>query len=167
MFICLIIADKDLTNDDKITQKNRDSHKILTFMLFITRRERFSAAHRMFRSDWSDEQNQKIFGACSNPNWHGHNYELFVTVKGPMNPETGYAMNIKDLSALIRKKVITKVDHKNLNTEVDFMQERIASTENIAVAIWQELAHEIETMGCSLHCVKIQETENNYVEYYG
>jgi len=136
-------------------------------MLFITRRERFSAAHRMFRSDWSDEQNQKIFGACSNPNWHGHNYELFVTVKGPMNPETGYAMNIKDLSALIRKKVITKVDHKNLNTEVDFMQERIASTENIAVAIWQELAHEIETMGCSLHCVKIQETENNYVEYYG
>ncbi len=136
-------------------------------MLFITRRERFSAAHRMFRPDWSDEQNQQIFGACSNPNWHGHNYELFVTVKGPMNPETGYAMNIKDLSALIRKKVITKVDHKNLNTEVDFMQGRIASTENIAVAIWEELAQEIKTMGCALHCVKIQETENNYVEYYG
>ena len=136
-------------------------------MLFITRRERFSAAHRMFRPDWSDEQNQKIFGACSNPNWHGHNYELFVTVKGPMNPETGYAMNIKDLSTIIRKKVITKVDHKNLNTEVDFMQGRIASTENIAVAIWEELAQEIETMDCSLHCVKIQETENNYVEYYG
>jgi 6-pyruvoyltetrahydropterin/6-carboxytetrahydropterin synthase len=136
-------------------------------MLFITRRERFSAAHRMFRPDWSDEQNQKIFGACSNPNWHGHNYELFVTVKGPMNPETGYAMNIKDLSTIIRKKVITKVDHKNLNTEVDFMQGRIASTENIAVAIWEELAQEIEAMDCSLHCVKIQETENNYVEYYG
>ncbi|MFO7939656.1 MAG: 6-carboxytetrahydropterin synthase [Bacteroidales bacterium] len=136
-------------------------------MLFITRRERFSSAHRMFRPDWSDEQNQEIFGACSNPNWHGHNYELFVTVKGPMNPETGYAMNIKDLSTLIKRKVIIKVDHKNMNTEVDFMQGKIASTENMAVAIWEELAHEIETMGCTLHCVKIQETENNYVEYYG
>jgi len=136
-------------------------------MPLITRRERFSAAHRMFRADWTDEQNQKVYGACSNPNWHGHNYELFVTVKGEINSETGYVMNIKTLSNIIRRKVITKVDHKNLNTEVDFMQGKVTSTENIAQAIWQELEQEILALGCKLYCIKIQETENNFVEYYG
>jgi 6-pyruvoyltetrahydropterin/6-carboxytetrahydropterin synthase len=136
-------------------------------MMHITRRERFNAAHRLFRADWSDEKNLGVFGKCSNPNWHGHNYVLYVTVKGKINPETGFVVNLKNLSLLIRKKVIDKLDHKNLNLEVDFMQGKIVSTENIAIAIWGELYEEVLKIGGELHCVKLVETENNYVEYFG
>ena len=136
-------------------------------MIFITRRERFNAAHRMFRSDWDDEKNMMVFGKCSNPNWHGHNYNLYVTVKGEINKDTGLLLNLKDLSSLIKKNIIEKIDHKNMNIEVDFMKGKIASTENLVVAIWNELTDKIKSLGAELHCVKIEETENNIVEYYG
>lgn len=135
--------------------------------MHITRRERFNAAHRLFREDWSDEKNEAVFGQCSNPNWHGHNYILFVTVKGEINPETGFVVNLKDLSRILRTRVIDKIDHKNLNIEVDFMKGKIVSTENIAVAIWDQIEEEIRAIGAELHCVKIIETENNFVEYFG
>ena len=134
---------------------------------FVTRRERFSAAHRLFRSDWDDSRNLEVFGPCSNPNWHGHNYELFVTVKGQIDPGTGFVINIKKLSKVIKERVIEKLDHKNMNTEVDFMEGKLASTENLAVAIWDELVQPVNRLGIGLYCVRIKETENNFVEYYG
>ncbi len=136
-------------------------------MMFITRRERFNAAHRLFREDWTDEKNLEVFGMCSNPNWHGHNYILYVTVKGNVSKETGFVVNLKDLSKIIKTKVINKIDHKNLNIEVDFMKDKIISTENIVVAIWEEMEEDIRRIGAELHCVKLVETENNYVEYFG
>ncbi|HOY32647.1 MAG TPA: 6-carboxytetrahydropterin synthase [Bacteroidales bacterium] len=136
-------------------------------MVFLTRRERFNAAHRLFRTDFSNEKNLVVFGKCSNPNWHGHNYELFITVCGPVNPETGFVINIKILSEIINEQVIEKMDHKNINLEVDFMNGRQPSTENIAIAIWEQLAAQIAKHNAKLHCVKVCETENNFVEYYG
>lgn len=136
-------------------------------MIYITRRERFSAAHMLRRDDWSDEKNESIFGKCSNKNWHGHNYELFVTVKGEVNKETGFVANLSDIGDVIKNKIISKADHKNLNLDVDFMKDILSSTENLAIAIWNQIQPEIDNMGCTLHCVKLQETENNYVEYYG
>lgn len=136
-------------------------------MIYITRRERFSAAHRMFREDWTEEQNRKVYGKCSNPNWHGHDYELYVTVKGNLREDLGFFMNISILKQIIQDRIIDKVDHKNLNLEVGFMKGRIATTENLAVAIWDELKPVIENEGALLHCVKICETENNSIEYYG
>ena len=136
-------------------------------MVYLTRRERFSAAHRMFRKDWSDEVNSKMFGKCSNQNWHGHNYVLWVTIKGDLSSEHGFVMNINILKQIIQDKVINKLDHKNINLDVDFMKEKIATTENLAVAIWDELKPSIEKEGVLLHCVKIEETENNSIEYYG
>jgi 6-pyruvoyltetrahydropterin/6-carboxytetrahydropterin synthase len=136
-------------------------------MVYLTRRERFCAAHRMFREDWTDEKNNIIFGKCSNPNWHGHNYVLWVTVKGELSDEHGFVMNINILKQIILDKVISKIDHKNINLEVSFMQGKIATTENLAVAIWDELKLPVEKAGAILHCIKIEETENNSIEYYG
>jgi len=136
-------------------------------MIYITRRERFNAAHRLFRPDYSDEKNMEVFGKCSNPNWHGHNYELFVTVKGTIDPDTGFLVNLKKLSALIRGLVISKLDHKNINLEVDFMKGKQASTENLAVGIWQELKVPVAELNGELHCIKLVESENNFVEYFG
>jgi len=136
-------------------------------MIYITRREQFCAAHRMYRKDWSDEENLKVFGRCSNPNWHGHNYVLHVTVKGEIPEETGFFINLSRLKEIIKDKIIDKVDHKNLNLEVGFMSGRIATTENLAMAIWNELKPALENEGAMLHCVKIGETENNSIEYYG
>ena len=136
-------------------------------MIYITRRERFNAAHRLYRSDYSEEENLEVFGKCSNPNWHGHNYELFVTVKGEINKQTGFLVNLKKLSKIIREQIISKLDHKNINLEVDFMRDKLASTENLAVGIWQQLEPNIKSLGADLHCVKVTESENNYVEFYG
>jgi len=136
-------------------------------MIYLTRRERFSAAHRMFNSDLSDEQNIELYGQCSNPDWHGHNYILYVTVKGKINPELGYVMNLKRLKEIINDNIISKLDHKNLNTQVSFLSDTMVSTESIAVAIWKQLAKIIISEGAELHCIKIEETENNYIEYYG
>ncbi len=136
-------------------------------MIYLTRRERFSAAHRLYNPAFSEEENLERFGACANPNWHGHNYILWVTVKGEIDPETGYVVDLKEVSSIIKAKVIDKLDHKNINLEVDFMQDVIVSTENLAMAIWKELAEPIKALGPELHSVKIQETENNLVEYFG
>ncbi len=136
-------------------------------MIYITRRERFNAAHRLFRHDFTDEQNMDVFGKCSNPNWHGHNYELFVTVKGNINEKTGFLVNLKILSEIIKQYVIDKLDHKNINIDVDFMQGKLASTENLAVSIWNELELQIKKLDADLHCVKVLESENNFVEYFG
>ena len=136
-------------------------------MIHITRRERFNAAHRLFRHDFTDEQNLEVFGKCSNPNWHGHNYELFVTVKGNIDDNTGFLVNLKSLSKIIKQFIISKLDHKNINLEVDFMKDKLASTENLAVGIWNELDRSVRDLGAVLHCVKVVESENNYVEYKG
>lgn len=136
-------------------------------MIYITRRERFNAAHRLFREDYTDEKNLEVFGKCSNPNWHGHNYHLYVTVKGEVNPETGFLINLKDLSRIINDKVIQKLDHKNINIEVDFMQGKLASSENIAISIWNELDNPLKDLGAQIHKVRLYESENNIVEYLG
>ena len=136
-------------------------------MIYLTRRENFNAAHKLYRPDWTEEQNRKEFGKCANPNWHGHNYSLFVTVKGEVGRDTGYLVNLKDLSALVKTLITDKLDHKNLNLDVDFMKGKMASTEVLAVAIWEQLQTPVKKLGGELHCVKVQETENNFVEYYG
>ncbi|PRD53760.1 6-pyruvoyl trahydropterin synthase family protein [Sphingobacterium gobiense] len=136
-------------------------------MIYITRRERFSAAHKLYREDWSLEQNEAVFGNCSNPNWHGHNYELFVTVKGEINPETGFLIDLKKMKSIILQHVIRKLDHKNVNLDVDFMKGKKASTEVIAVAIFQVLKPFFDQENVELHAVKLYETENNFVEYFG
>ena len=136
-------------------------------MIFITRRETFNAAHRLFKPEWDDQQNLEVFGKCSNPKWHGHNYVLYVTVKGEVNPETGFLVNLKDLSKIINQFVIEKLDHKNINLEVDFMAGRISSTENLAIGIWDQLESHISELGANLHSVRVFETEKNSVEYYG
>ena len=136
-------------------------------MIYITRRENFNAAHKLFNPNWSDEQNSEVFGKCANPNWHGHNYNLYVTVKGNVNSDTGFCVNLKKLSAIIRTQITDKLDHKNLNLDVDFMKNRMPSTENVAIAIWNELKSHVNALDCQLHCIKLCETENNYVEYFG
>lgn len=136
-------------------------------MIYITRQEHFNAAHRLFQNELTDEENLEIFGKCSNPNWHGHNYALFVTIKGEVNPKTGFLINLKTLSSIINELIIDKADHKNLNLEVDFMNGILPSAENIAMQIWKELDKPIKAQGAELHCVKLYETERNFVEYFG
>ena len=136
-------------------------------MIYITRKETFSAAHKLSRSDWNAEKNSEVFGKCANPNWHGHNYNLSVTVKGDVNPDTGFVANLSDIGKILHSKVIDKVDHKNLNLDVDFMKDKLPSTEVLAVEIWKQIEGPINALGCRLHCVKIQETEKNFVEYFG
>lgn len=134
-------------------------------MVYITRRERFSAAHRVFNPALSDEENLRIFGLCSNPNWHGHNYVLEVVVAGNVDPETGYLLDLKELKLIIRKHVIDKLDHKNINIETDFMKGIIPSAENLTIAVWNQLYDKIPKG--KLYSVKLYETENNYFEYRG
>ncbi|MDB5012872.1 MAG: 6-pyruvoyl-tetrahydropterin synthase [Daejeonella sp.] len=136
-------------------------------MIYITRRERFNAAHKLFREEWSDEKNLETFGKCSNPNWHGHNYELFVTVKGNINPDTGFVIDLKELKKIIRTQVTDALDHKNINLDVNFMKGKMASTEVLAVAIFDQLKTHVEEQGAKLHGIKLYETENNFVEYLG
>lgn len=136
-------------------------------MIYITRREKFNAAHKLYREDWTLEENREVFGKCSNPNWHGHNYELFVTVKGEVNPETGFVIDLKVLKQIILTNVIDKVDHRNVNLDVDFMEGKMASTEVLAIEIFNQLKPHIEALGSSLHKIKLCETENNFVEYFG
>ena len=136
-------------------------------MIHITRRERFNAAHKLFREEWSDEQNLEIFGKCSNPNWHGHNYELFVTIKGEINPETGFVIDLKELKRIITVYVTDVLDHKNINLDVNFMKGKMASTEVLAVAIFDVLEPHVQKEGAILHSIKLYETETNFVEYFG
>lgn len=134
---------------------------------YITRRERFNAAHRLHNPELSDEENLRVYGKCSHPNWHGHNFDLFVTIKGEVDKKIGFVANLNNISKLIKELIIEKLDHRNINLDVDFMKGKIASTENLAIAIWDELKNPIEMLDVKLHCIKIQETENNWVEYFG
>jgi 6-pyruvoyltetrahydropterin/6-carboxytetrahydropterin synthase len=141
---------------------------IIAMMIYITRREHFNAAHRMYREEWSEEKNAEVFGKCANPNWHGHNYNLFVTVKGEITHATGYLIDLKDLKVIINDYVIEKLDHKNLNKDVDFMAGKMASTELLCIEIFNQLKGPIENHeGVFLHSIKLFETENNSAEYFG
>jgi 6-pyruvoyltetrahydropterin/6-carboxytetrahydropterin synthase len=136
-------------------------------MIYITRKETFSAAHKLSRADWSEEKNNEVFGKCANPNWHGHNYILWVTVKGEVNPETGFVTNLTDVSEVIKQYILDKVDHKNINADVDFMKDKYSSTENLAIEFWKQIEKPISSLGCALHSIKLQETDKNFVEYFG
>lgn len=136
-------------------------------MLYLTRRETFNAAHKLYNPKWTPEKNDLIFGKCANQNWHGHNYYLYITVKGTPDPDTGFIINVKELKDIIQRVVIEKVDHRNLNIDVPFLQGMMPSTENFAKAIWEQLADEVRRPNCELHCVKLYETDAIYVEYYG
>ncbi len=138
-------------------------------MIYVTRKEHFNAAHRLFNPAWSEEKNQEVFGPCANNNWHGHNFELIVTVKGKPDPDTGFVIDLKVLGDLVKKKVVDKVDHKNLNLDVDFMQGKMASCEIFVMEIWNILAPAIQEVspGSQLHYIKLIETPKNFVEYYG
>ncbi|WP_129021680.1 6-pyruvoyl trahydropterin synthase family protein [Edaphocola flava] len=136
-------------------------------MIYLTRVEHFNAAHKLYNPEWSAEKNFEVFSKCSNPNWHGHNYELHVTVKGEPNPQTGFVYNAKELSQIIKDVVLEKIDHRNLNLDVDFMEGKFTSAENLAIGIWDQLKPHIEKDGVQMHCIKLLETRNIYVEYYG
>jgi 6-pyruvoyltetrahydropterin/6-carboxytetrahydropterin synthase len=135
-------------------------------MIYLTRLEHFNAAHRLYNPQWTRQQNDDVYGKCANDNWHGHNYELYVTVKGIADPNTGFLFDVKKLSAIIKDRVIEKIDHKNLNMDVDFLQGQICSTENLTVAIWQQLKPYMP-QNVQLHSVKLYETPRIYVEYFG
>jgi 6-pyruvoyltetrahydropterin/6-carboxytetrahydropterin synthase len=135
-------------------------------MVYITRIEHFNAAHKLYNPAWSREKNDEVFGKCANENWHGHNFELYVTVKGEPHPETGFVYDAKKLSQVIKHQVIEKLDHKNLNEDVDFMKGKLCSIENLVIGIWNELVtHLPDTV--NLHALKLYETPRIYVEYFG
>ncbi len=135
--------------------------------VYITRRETFNAAHKLYREDWSEEKNWEVFGRCSNRNWHGHNFTIYVTVKGLPSEETGFVINLKDLSEIIKQEVVEPLDHRNLNLDVSFLQGILVSTENIVIQLWERLNDPIKMAGGELVKIKLVETENNYVEYFG
>jgi 6-pyruvoyltetrahydropterin/6-carboxytetrahydropterin synthase len=130
----------------------------IIMMIHITRKEHFNAAHRMYREEWSAEKNFEVFGKCANPNWHGHNYNLFVTVKGEVTHATGYLIDLKELKTIINDYVIEKLDHKNINKDVDFMAGKMASTELLCIEIFNQLKRLLKlTKGCfytRLNCMK-------------
>lgn len=139
-------------------------------MIYISRDAHFCAAHKLYNEKWSKKKNEEIYGACANENWHGHNFDMTVTVKGSINPETGFVINFKDLKKIIRVEILEKVDHKNLNLDVDFMKGKMPSCEVLIVEFWKILEPKIKKMtdgSCRLHCIKLKETNNNYAEYYG
>lgn len=135
-------------------------------MVYLTRIEHFNAAHKLFNPNWSEEKNEQVFGKCANKNWHGHNYELYITVKGTPDPETGFVYDVKKLSEIIKEQIIEKLDHRNLNEDVPFMVGKLCSTENLAIGIWNELTPHLPS-GVDLHCIKLYETPRIYVEYFG
>ena len=132
--------------------------------MYITRRERFSAAHKLENTNLNTNENKQLFDKCSN--LHGHNYELFVTVTGDIKPNSGFIIDLKDLKKIIQEKIIDKLDHNYIN-DVDFMKNKITTTENLCLQIWKELEEPIKLLGAKLYKVKITETENNYFEYFG
>lgn len=140
--------------------------QILDKMVYLTRLEHFNAAHKLYNPTWTTEKNEEVFGVCANENWHGHNFDLFVTIKGEVDPETGFLFDVKKLSTLIREYVIRKVDHKNLNLDVDFLKGKMCSTENLAIGIWNQIQPHLPAY-VQLHCVKLYETQRIYVEYFG
>ena len=135
-------------------------------MVYITRIEHFNAAHRLFNPNWTREENELVYGKCANENWHGHNFELYVTLKGEPDPATGFVYDVKKLSIVVKNAVIDKLDHKNLNLDVPFMEGKICSIENLVIGIWNELIPALPT-GVQLHSLKLYETPRIFVEYFG
>lgn len=135
-------------------------------LVYVTRKVRFNGAHKLYNPNWSEAKNEEVFGKCANKNWHGHNFELFVTVKGTPNADTGFVMDLKKLKLVLNDKVVSKLDHSNFNLDVDFLKDVMPSIENISMKIWEQLEPELPE-GVELHCIKLYETENQYVEYYG
>ncbi len=133
--------------------------------VYVTRVERFNAAHKLWVEEWSEEKNFEVFGKCSNKNWHGHNYILEVTVKGSPDPTTGFVMDAKKLGNLVKREITEKLDHMNLNLDVDFLKGMQPTSENLSIVIWQKLKEHITS--CELHSIKIFETENIFTEYRG
>ena len=134
-------------------------------LVYVSRKAQFNAAHRLHNPDKSDEWNRDMFGKCNNPNWHGHNYELEVTVAGEPDPDTGYVIDLGDLKHIIEERVLSKCDHANLNVDVDFMEGIMPSTENFVVAIWNQLENALPAG--RLHRIRLKETERNMAEYCG
>lgn len=135
-------------------------------MVYLTRIEHFNAAHRLYNPSWSAEKNEEVFGKCANTNWHGHNFELFVTIKGEPDPATGFIFDAKKLSAIVKEKIVDQLDHRNLNMDVGFMQGKLCSIENLVIGIWDQLVPVLPER-VQLHSLKLVETSKIYVEYYG
>lgn len=133
---------------------------------YITRKEHFNAAHKLYNPGWTKEKNESVFGKCANEHWHGHNFDLYVTVKGIPNPDTGFVVDLKKLKTLIQNNVIQELDHKNLNLDVPFLEGIMPSIENLVVVIWERLENHLPE-GATLHKLVLYETPNNFVEYYG
>ena len=138
-------------------------------IVFVSRKEHFNAAHKLSNPNWSEEKNREVFGPCANENWHGHNYDLIVTVAGEVDPDTGFVVDLKRLSTLVRKEITDQVDHKNLNLDVDFMRDKLPSTENLVIEFWKILEPKIPTISRfgKLYSLKLYETPLNYVEFKG
>ena len=140
--------------------------KFLSAMVYLTRVEHFNAAHKLFNPAWTKEKNEEVFGKCANENWHGHNYELYVTIKGEPDIDTGFLFDVKKLSGIIKDNVLELLDHKNLNMDVPFLEGKMCSTENLAIGIWHQLVPQLPGT-VALHCIKLYETPRIYVEYFG
>ena len=137
-------------------------------MIYITRKEHFNAAHKLYNPDWSEEKNRDVFGVCSNENWHGHNYEILVTVKGKVDTDSGMIINLKSLSDIIKEEILDKVDHKNLNIDVPFLEGVITTTENVTIKFWEVLENRLKQDNiCKLHRISLYETPRNFIDYYG
>jgi 6-pyruvoyltetrahydropterin/6-carboxytetrahydropterin synthase len=137
-------------------------------LIYVTRKEHFNASHRLHNPDKPDEWNRQTFGKCNNPNWHGHNYVIEVTVAGEPDPETGYVIDLAKLKSIIREKILDKCDHKNLNLEVPFLEGIIPSSENLCKAFFMELENDVNQASSNkskLYSVKLFETERNIAEY--
>ncbi|WP_424961949.1 6-pyruvoyl trahydropterin synthase family protein [Ekhidna sp.] len=138
-------------------------------LLLIHRKEHFNAAHKLYNPGWSEEKNREVFGPCANENWHGHNFELITSVKGEVNPETGFVIDLKKLKEIIQAEIIEKVDHKNINLDVPFMQGKIGSCENLIIELWKILEPRINALDskAKLYRLRLFETPRNFVDYYG
>lgn len=139
-------------------------------MIYISREAHFCAAHKLYNPNWSKEKNEEIFGACANENWHGHNFDLTVTIKGKPDPETGFVMNFKDLNRLIKFEILEKVDHKNLDLDVDFLQGKLTTCETLVFEFWNildPLIRQATDSRVRLHAIRLKETARNFAEYFG
>lgn len=138
-------------------------------MIYVSRKEHFNAAHKLYNPRWTPEKNEQVFGPCANANWHGHNFELIVTVKGMPDPDTGFVIDLKKLGDLVKREIVEKVDHKNLNLDVPFMEGKMASCENLVIEFWKILYDQVKLIApdATLHSLKLYETNKNFVEYFG
>jgi 6-pyruvoyltetrahydropterin/6-carboxytetrahydropterin synthase len=136
-------------------------------LVYITRRARFNAAHKLWNPEWTSARNFEVFGKCAGENWHGHNFDVYVTLKGEIDPATGYFINFHDLKAIMKERIEEPLDHKNLNMDVPWLAGKQTSTEVLAMGIWREMEAGLAGYDCALHRVRVWETENNFADYFG